>query len=96
MFYKTIIYFVTLNLLGNYNAVNSAKILAIFPGPILSHYDFARAIFGELGKQGHEVTVISSFALGKELNNVNDIQVNGAKQLFQGKCIKLLIFILFN
>ncbi|CAH0715014.1 unnamed protein product, partial [Brenthis ino] len=59
--------------------VKSAKILAVFPVPSISHQVVFRKITQELVERGHEVTVITpdpAYIKGKSPSNLKEIDVN--------------------
>lgn len=53
--------------------VNGAKILAIFHLPSKSHYILGSTLLKALAKRGHQVTMISPFALEEPVNNYTDL-----------------------
>lgn len=88
MLLKIFLHLIFLNVLNK--IILGANILFIFPGPERSNYYLARTLFEELVIQGHEITVVSPISIGKNLKNVTEIQVDGVKQLFQGKNINYI------
>lgn len=56
-----VIIFLVLCTLLVVKTVNSYRILGMFPTTSKSHYYLGHAIFKELAKQGHDVTLISPF-----------------------------------
>lgn len=56
------------------------RILGIFPIPSKSHYITGGALMQGLAAAGHNVSVISPFALDKPMANYRDIQVLGGEE----------------
>jgi hypothetical protein len=52
---------VLVGLLFIFDAVHSARILGVFPGPIPSHYFLSNSLMKGLAEKGHDVTMISPF-----------------------------------
>ncbi|KAB0798219.1 hypothetical protein PPYR_09212 [Photinus pyralis] len=57
--------------------VDSARILGVFPFPTHSHYQLGDAIFKELARTGHNVTVISPFKETEAIKNFKQILLDG-------------------
>ncbi|XP_050683694.1 UDP-glucosyltransferase 2-like isoform X1 [Leptidea sinapis] len=60
-------------------ATNGARILAVFPGPSISHQVIFRPLTQELVRRGHQVTVITpnpTFEKGKGPENLTEIDVH--------------------
>lgn len=53
--------------------VNGAKILAIFHFPSKSHYILGHTLLKALAKRGHQVTMLSPFALEEPVDNYTDL-----------------------
>lgn len=53
-------------------AINSHRILGLFPHPGLSHFNFFHPIMRALAEAGHEVTVVSQFLNNPPLENYKD------------------------
>lgn len=54
---------------------SSSKILVVHTTFSRSHMIVGKALYTELAKQGHDVTVITTFPLDKPLKNYRDIHV---------------------
>lgn len=59
---------------------SSSKILVVHTTVSQSHIIIGKALYTELARRGHEVTVISTFPLDKPLKNYRDIHVPLSKQ----------------
>lgn len=59
---------------------SSSKILVVHTTMSQSHIIVGKALYTELAKQGHDVTVISTFPLDKPLKNYRDIHVPLTKE----------------
>ena len=53
-------------------AINSHRILGLFPHPGLSHFNFFHPIMRALAEAGHEVTVVSQFSNNPPMENYKD------------------------
>lgn len=58
-------------------SVNGAKILAIFHIPSKSHYILGNTLLKALAKRGHQVTMLSPFALEEPVDNYTDVVMSG-------------------
>ncbi len=56
-------------------ASNGAKILALLPANITSHYIIFDSIMTELASRGHDVTVVNTFPKTAKLQNFTDVDV---------------------
>ncbi|KAL3288266.1 hypothetical protein HHI36_002714 [Cryptolaemus montrouzieri] len=66
------------------SAVNSARILSIFPFPSISHQFVFRSIVQELALRGHEVTFVTPNPMkDEELKNITQIDVSVAYKMFE-------------
>jgi len=62
--------------------IRAAKVLGVFPFPSRSHMIVQKSLMLELARQGHEVTVVSSFPENKAIPNYTDIELKtGIKDL---------------
>ncbi len=66
---------VYLVLLSMVAASNAAKILALFPANLTSHYIIFDSIMTELAVRGHDVTVVNSYPKKTKLQNFTDVDV---------------------
>ncbi|XP_065216418.1 UDP-glycosyltransferase UGT5-like [Planococcus citri] len=57
----------------NLNFCEGSRILALFPYPLKSHFIAFDALFVELAKRGHDVTVMTSFPKNKNITNYHEI-----------------------
>lgn len=53
-------------------AINSHRILGLFPHPGLSHFHFFHPIMRLLAEAGHDVTVVSQFKNNPPMENYKD------------------------
>lgn len=67
-------------LLFAFKAVNSYKILGVFPFGSKSHYAIGEATMRALQEAGHEVTMISVLELKKPLANYTQITITDLMQ----------------
>ncbi|XP_044729432.1 uncharacterized protein LOC123292782 [Chrysoperla carnea] len=58
-----------------YESVNGAKILALFPSASKSHLILGQALLKGLAKKGHQVTMVSPIPLPKPVPNYRDIVI---------------------
>ncbi|XP_045506842.1 UDP-glucosyltransferase 2-like [Colias croceus] len=71
-----------------FNSAQSARILAFFPAPSISHQVVFRPLTQELVKRGHEVVVITpdpAFPKGKAPANLTEIDVHDISYAFADK-----------
>lgn len=55
---------------------SSARILGMFPAPVLSHQMVFKALTQELAKKGHQVTVVTTFSVNdQKLDNYTEIDL---------------------
>lgn len=66
------LFFITLCVLS---VTESAKILVVHPSFSKSHVILGKAVYTELAKSDHNVTVISNFPLEKPLKNYRDVYI---------------------
>lgn len=66
-----------------FTAVNSYKILGIFPVASRSHYYVGHALLKGLANQGHEVTVISPFRVKTPIPNYTEVFLEDSYELFR-------------
>ncbi|KAL3288264.1 hypothetical protein HHI36_002712 [Cryptolaemus montrouzieri] len=67
-----------------FSVVNSARILAIFPFPSISHQYIFRAIVKELSLRGHDITFITPNPMkDSTLNNIEEIDISGTYRIYQ-------------
>lgn len=64
--------------------VDSAKILAVFPGLGYSQYFVGEPLLVHLAEKGHEITLISFHTPKTSIENINSIQVAGLKSSLKG------------
>lgn len=57
------------------SVIEGAKILVVHPSFSKSHVILGKALYTELAKSGHNVTVISNFPLEKPMENYRDIYI---------------------
>lgn len=62
-----------------------AKILGIVVMPSKSHEILVERLLKELGKRGHEITLISPFPENKSVANISRVTVDEISQLYKGK-----------
>lgn len=60
-------------------AVESAKILAVFPFPAKSHFIMLEALAKGLAERGHQVTVVGHFPQKSPVPNYRDVSLEGAE-----------------
>lgn len=65
--------------------VQSAKILAIFPGPGYSQYFVGEPLLLHLAQRGHEITLVSFYKPKQPVKNLISIEVNGLDKINEGK-----------
>lgn len=70
-----LIYLIFVNLFFLQNT-EQARILCFFPTPSKSGVLMTQPLMVELAKKGHNVTVVSSFALGKQVENYHDVVIS--------------------
>lgn len=63
------------------SAVNSYRILGLFPHPGISHWYFFKPIMKALSEAGHEVTVVSHFPEIEPPANYKDVPLSGLTSL---------------
>ena len=71
--------------------IESARILAYFPTPSISHQVVFRPLIHELAKRGHEVIIITTdpvFAPGKAPANLTEVDVHDISYEIWGKLLK--------
>ncbi|CAH2098385.1 unnamed protein product [Euphydryas editha] len=74
-----ILVFITVLLISCLEEIKSAKILAIFPTPSISHRVVFRPLINELARRGHELTVITTdpvYPTGQTPKNLTEIDVH--------------------
>lgn len=76
------------------SGTSSSKILVVHTTMGRSHVIIGQALYTELARQGHEVTVITTFPLEKPLKNYRDIYVPLSKECLGKSFNKLYKFII--
>ncbi|KAJ6647865.1 UDP-glycosyltransferase UGT5 [Pseudolycoriella hygida] len=59
---------------------NGAKILAVFPSDVKSHFVLGKVVLTELANRGHEITFFSQFSLREKHKNISEIRLAGVKE----------------
>lgn len=59
----------------------AAKILALFPYPLKSHFIMFDALLVELAKRGHQLTVVNAFPKKQPVANYTEVDVSGCFRL---------------
>lgn len=68
---------------------DGAKILGLFPSDSHSHYTLAKALFSELARRGHEVTVITPYDEKVQQKNYRTIFIEEISKYRKSKYMKL-------
>lgn len=68
----------------NANAVESAKILGVFPMAAHSHFTLGFRLMKELADKGHQVTFINPYPQKKPIPNFRDVSVEGSISIMNG------------
>lgn len=83
--------FALLNLLYNFLILDAARILGIFTLPARSHFRLGSKLMKELGKRGHEVTMIASFPQEELPERFTEVLVE-EKDWFTSNSCRLTVF----
>lgn len=75
----TWIFILTFNI--HQREILAAKILALFPYPLKSHFIMFDALLIELAKRGHDVTVFNTFPKKESIANYTEVDVSSCFQL---------------
>lgn len=81
---KWVLVSTVLTLLCGTNAVESYKILGVFPMWARSHYILGSSIMKKLAKEGHEVTVIAPFSEKEKLPNYHEVSTSSIAEQTKG------------
>lgn len=65
----------SLLLIGLLSSVAAYNYLVVLPTVARSHYNVGSALAKGLAAAGHQVTLVSPFALKKPIQNINDVSV---------------------
>ncbi|XP_058835769.1 UDP-glycosyltransferase UGT4-like [Topomyia yanbarensis] len=78
----SIVYRVLLLSVFNWNALEAAKILGVFPTPSKSHWILGSSLLKELALEGHEVTDMSPFKLSEPPANYHHVEIKVQMEFF--------------
>ncbi|KAG4070453.1 hypothetical protein HA402_005685 [Bradysia odoriphaga] len=69
-----------LTLMCSVHLIDGAKILAVFPSDVKSHFTLGKVVLTELADRGHEITFFSQFTMREKHDNISEIRIAGVKE----------------